>query len=373
MDDTAYWLALLRIPGVGPHTFNLLLQHFSSPRALFDAGHDAWRDCGLLKNKSVQALADPCWEQVEKDLDWLQQPDNHAITLTHQHYPALLREISDPPPLLFVHGNPASLNHYQLAIVGSRNPSVDGQTNAFDFARHLANQGLAITSGMALGIDAASHQGALSINGTTIAVAGTGLDRVYPARHRDLAHEIAEQGALVSEFLPGTPPLAENFPRRNRIISGMSLGTVVIEAALRSGSLITARLAGDQGREVFALPGSIHNPLSRGCHKLIRDGAKLVETATDIMEELGALIEFQQQIPENDDGGDVGNLSELDADYRCLLENLGFEPTHVDTVIERSGLTPDAVSSMLLILELQGHVVPAPGGRYSRVHKERMK
>lgn len=373
MEDIAYWLALLRTPGVGPHTFNQLLQHFSSPRTLFDAGHSAWRDCGLLKNKSVQALADPSWKLVEQDLDWLQQANNHVITLSHKHFPALLREISDPPPLLFVHGDPTSLNHYQLAMVGSRNPSVDGKANAFDFARHLANQGLAITSGLALGIDAASHQGALSIRGTTIAVAGTGLDRVYPARHRELAHQIAERGALVSEFVPGTPPLAENFPRRNRIISGMSLGTVVVEAALRSGSLITARLAGDQGREVFALPGSIHNPLARGCHKLIRDGAKLVETAADIMEELGALVEFQLQKGENDDIRPTADLAELDQDYRCLLDNLGFEPTPVDAVIERSGLTPDAVSSMLLILELQGHVVPAPGGRYSRTHKARVK
>lgn len=373
MDDIAYWLALLRTPGIGPHTFHQLLQYFSSPRAFFDAGQGAWRDCGLLKQDAVQALTSPDWGQVEQDLAWLKLTDNHVLTLRHAHYPVLLREINDPPPVLFVHGDPACLAHYQLAMVGSRNPSVDGKANAFDFARHLAGQGLAITSGLALGIDAASHEGALSAGGTTIAVAGTGLDRVYPARHRHLAHQIAEHGALVSEFPPGTPPLAENFPRRNRIISGISLGTVVVEAALRSGSLITARLAGDQGREVFALPGSIHNPLARGCHKLIREGAKLVETAADIIEELGALVEIQQQTQGNNTIGQGANAADLDAEYRCLLDNLGYEPTPVDAVIERSGLTPDAVSSMLLILELQGHVVPAPGGRYSRTHKESVK
>jgi DNA processing protein len=248
-------------------------------------------------------------------------------------------------------------------MVGTRNPTPAGQETAQEFARHLAGVGLTITSGLALGIDAASHRGALAAGGYSVAVVGTGLDRVYPARHRELAHQIAEQGALVSEFSPGVPPLAANFPRRNRIISGLSVGTLVVEAARQSGSLITARLALEQGREVFAVPGSIHNPQARGCHQLLRQGAKLVETAQDVLEELGTLVSYVPQAAMQPDP-DSDSLSELDADYQKVLKCIGHEPTSVDTVVERSGLTADAVCSMLLVLELQGFVAATNGGHY---------
>jgi DNA processing protein len=247
-------------------------------------------------------------------------------------------------------------------MVGSRNPSVVGRETAHDFARNFAASGLVVTSGLAQGIDTASHEGALQGEGQTIAVFGTGLDRVYPARNRQLAHAIVEQGgALVSEYPPGVEPLAANFPRRNRIISGLSLGTLVVEAALRSGSLITARYATEQGREVFAIPGSIHNPLARGCHQLIRQGAKLVETARDVLEELAPQLRaaIAEQPAEK---AAIEATPELDEEYRRLLACLEQAPSSVDQIVQRSGLTADAVSSMLLLLELQGYVISAAGG-----------
>jgi DNA processing protein len=257
----------------------------------------------------------------------------------------------------------------QLAIVGSRNPTPSGQQTAMDFARFLARAGLVISSGLAAGIDGAAHRGALQTDTPTLAVTGTGLDRVYPARHRDLAHRIAEQGALVSELPPGTPPLPANFPRRNRIISGLSIGTLVVEAAQKSGSLITARLATEQGREVFAIPGSIHNPLARGCHALIRQGAKLVETAEDILEELGPLL--GSLVAAGTQAADPVEPAprKWDQEYQQLMAALDFDPAPVDLLIQRSGLTADAVSSMLLLLELEGFVSAAAGGRYCRTGK----
>lgn len=268
---------------------------------------------------------------------------------------------------MFVQGDVTLLNAWQLAIVGSRNPSSSGRESAYAFAEYLASGDLIITSGLAMGIDAAAHQGALAGGGKTIAVVGTGLDRVYPAKHHDLAHQIVEKGALVSEFPLGTPPKAENFPRRNRIISGLSLGTMVVEAAIRSGSLITARMAMEQGREVFAMPGSIHNPLARGCHRLIREGAKLVESAEDIIEELGALAGVKPMQNDNKSTNkSAANLSKKDPEYQLLFEKMGFDPIHIDVLISRSGLTADVVSSMLLLLELQGQVASLPGGQYIR-------
>ncbi|MEO5574291.1 MAG: DNA-processing protein DprA, partial [Gammaproteobacteria bacterium] len=271
----------------------------------------------------------------------------------------------------FVVGNAAVLSTPQLAIVGSRNPTPAGSETAHDFARHLCASGLTITSGLASGIDAASHRGALDGGGLTIAVAGTGLDRVYPARHHDLAHQIAGHGALVSEFVLGTPPLSDHFPRRNRIISGLSLGTLVVEAAQRSGSLITARMAADQGREVFAIPGSIHNPLARGCHFLIRQGAKLVETANDIMEELGPLARSLKAVsPQSALRNDCITANvQLSVETEKLVACLGFESTTIDRLVERSGLTAEAVSSILLMLELQGCVTSTIGGLYTQVGK----
>ncbi|NHZ69869.1 MAG: DNA-protecting protein DprA, partial [Thermotogales bacterium] len=293
------------------------------------------------------------------------------LTCLDPGYPALLKEIPDPPALLFVHGDPDYLNQPQLAVVGSRNPSHDGAALAREFSAHLASSGLTITSGLATGIDGAAHQGALQAGGGTVAVTGTGLDRVYPAKHRQLAHQIAENGALVSEFPPGTLPLPENFPRRNRIISGLSLGTLVVEAALRSGSLITAHAALEQGREVFAIPGSIHNPLARGCHALIREGAKLVETGDHILEELASLVtlclsQANDGVTPKSAAGISENPANLDAEYFNLLDLMGYEPVSVDQLVQRSGLTPEQVSSMLLLLELENHVNSSPGGRYSR-------
>nr|VFJ94971.1 MAG: DNA protecting protein DprA [Candidatus Kentron sp. LFY] len=261
---------------------------------------------------------------------------------------------------------PQNPRHPQIAIVGSRNPTPTGQEIAFDFARKLARMGFVITSGLATGIDGAAHRGAIAGGGRTIAVMGTEIDRVYPARHRQLGLDIVRNGACISEFPLGTPPLAGHFPLRNRIISGLGLGILVVEATTRSGSLITARLAAEQSREVFAIPGSIHNPLSRGCHMLLRQGAKLVESASDILEEIGP----QDILPSLETGAEPDaeppRDSELDAKYRSLLDNLGFEPTSMDVLVERTGFTVEAISSMLLTLELGGLVASIPGGRYSR-------
>lgn len=366
MIDLRHWLALYRAPGIGSAGFQALLERFGSPQVLFEAGRGTWSACGLSA-ETLAYLQAPDWAAVDADLAWLAQPGHHALTLHDSAYPPLLRETAGAPPILFVLGDPAVLVAPQLAVVGSRNPSAPGRETAYEFARHLAGAGLVITSGLALGVDAAAHQGALDGGGKTIAVAGTGLDRVYPARHRELAHRIAERGALVSEFTPGTPPLPDHFPRRNRILSGLALGTLVVEAAAQSGSLITARLAAEQGREVFAIPGSIHNPLARGCHALIRQGAKLVETAQDILEELGPAAHTLTPVPAM---GSAGNdHPEFAVEAAKVLESLGFEPAAVDIIVERSGLTPDAVSSMLLVLELQGYVASTAGGLYTRVGK----
>ncbi len=364
--ELPYWLALVRMPGVGPVTAQTLLAQWETPRNLFAAGAAVSHGLGRLDEAARAYLLQPDWRAVESDLAWLAQAHCHAITLQDAAYPPLLKEIADPPLVLFAQGAAHLLASKQLAIVGSRNPSAAGEMIAAGFARHLTEVGLTITSGLAIGIDAAAHRGALQGNGRTIAVAGTGLDRVYPARHRELAHEIMERGVLLSEFPPGTPPRPENFPRRNRLISGLSLGTLVVEAALQSGSLITARLAAEQGREVFAIPGSIQNPLARGCHALIRQGAKLVETAQDILEELGALAAWENAAAEP--GTAESPMMDQSPELRNLLHHFGFEPTAVDTLVERSGLTAEQVSSMLVVLELHGQIASAPGGLYTRIH-----
>ncbi len=367
-NDFFYWLALWRAPGIGTRLFTRLLEQFGKPAAVFAASHEKLRAAGVTRPATLSYLDAPDQAAVERDLGWLEEPDHHLLTLGSADYPPLLRELPDPPPLLFVHGEPGLLSYPQLAMVGSRNASRSGSETAFDFARHLSEHGLTITSGLALGIDADCHRGALAGNGLTIAVIGTGMDRVYPARHRELAHEIADKGALVSEFPIGTSPARGNFPRRNRIISGLCLGTLVVEAATHSGSLITARQASEQGREVFAIPGSIHNPLARGCHCLIREGAKLVETASDIMEELAGIIPLALENAHRTEH--PGNpMVEPDSEYRQLLDTMGYDPITVDTIVERSGLTTEEVSSMLLVLELRDRVASMPGGLYSRVDK----
>lgn len=362
MAEPAWLLALLRAPGIGPARFARLVEHFGSAAAVFAANSAEWRSLEL-PDAALDYLRRPDWRRVEEDLAWLERPGNYLLRLDDPRYPPLLRQIPYPPPLLFVHGDPDCLRSPQLAIVGTRNPTPLGRETAHRFAAHLAECGLLITSGLALGIDAAAHQGALT-SGRTIAVMGTSLDRVYPAQHRNLAHAIAERGALVSEFAIGTSPAAGNFPQRNRLISGLALGVLVVEAAAQSGSLITARLANEQGREVFAIPGSIHNPLAKGCHALIRQGAKLAETAADILEELGALAATTREVASP---AAAPSSAALDEEYRQLLAAMGDEPVGIDLLADRCGLTAEALSSMLLILELEGYVAAIPGGLYGRL------
>jgi DNA processing protein len=361
------WLLLSQASGIGSRYFQRLLSHFGAALPALQAPADQLCAVGIPQ-PAIASIKAMRRQTIAPTLEWLAQPGHHLITLADDGYPSLLREIDDPPPVLYLIGNVQLLHQPQLAIVGSRNPTPTGLDNAREFARALASAGLSITSGLAIGIDGAAHTGALS-GGSTIAVLGTGPDRIYPASHRQLAHRIAEQGLLVSEFPPGTQARAENFPRRNRIISGLSLGTLVVEAATQSGSLITARLANEQGREVFAIPGSIHNPLARGCHALIRQGAKLVESAQDIVEELSALLGGLETMADSAPTAATPDADrEADPDYQRLLQALGYDPASVDELITRSGLTAEAVSSMLLLLELDGHVSSAPGGRYSRTN-----
>jgi DNA processing protein len=365
------WLTLAHAPGLHAGTLRPLLERLGSAESILTASAAALRESGAapafsdwLHSRRQQRDA-----AIEAELHWLEREGHHFVPLDAVAYPPLLAEVSDAPVGLFVRGDPGVLSLPQLAIVGSRNPTAGGRDHAASFAAHLACCGLAITSGLAMGIDAAAHQGALDAAGVTVAVCGTGLDIDYPPANSLLAEAIAARGALVSEFPLGAPPLKLNFPRRNRIISGLALGTLVVEAALRSGSLITARLAAEQGREVFAIPGSIHNPLTRGCHQLIRQGAKLVETADDIFAELRALAgvlvpAVQAAVPGRQNLATAGPV--LDKGYEILLDALGFEPAGVDVLVERTGLAADEVASMLLILELDGKLESRPGGRYVR-------
>ena len=358
--DSRYWLALHRIPGVGSVTFRSLLKKIGPPREIFRQNRQTLITLGL-GDKVLKHIQNPDWNTVDNDLLWLEKSDNHLVTISDRLYPLALKEIPDPPPLLFVHGDVSILSQPQIAIVGSRNPTPMGIKHAHDFAYSLSYSGLSITSGLALGIDGASHRGALDGEGTTIAVTGNGLDRVYPARHKSLAMEIGRNGALISEFPPGTPPSANNFPRRNRIISGLSLGTLVIEAAINSGSLITARMAMEQGREVFAIPGSIQNPLSRGCHALLREGAKLVETVEDIFDEIKYIACNPPTLPPLESDED------LEKEHKKLLEYIAYDPTAIDTLVGTTGESPESIASMLLVLELKGFISSAAGGCYYRI------
>ena len=300
-----------------------------------------------------------------QEADWLAEPEHRKLRADSDDYPLMLAEIAGHPDELYLAGSIDALHLPALAIVGSRNPSRGGYENAYRFSRHLAGAGFCIVSGLAQGVDTAAHRGALDAGGSTVAVLGHGLDQVYPAANRDLANTITEQGALVSEFALGEPPRREHFPQRNRLISGLSLGTLVIEAAKRSGSLITARFAGDQGREVFAIPGSIHNPMSRGCHQLIRQGAQLVEEVGDILNHLAPLVAHVMQNQTEAEAAPTAD--QRDGDYLKLLEALAFDTRTADELAETSGLTIDQVSSMLLILELEGEVEALPGGQFSRL------
>lgn len=325
-----------------------------------------------LPEAAAAALGLPHPAQRASDRAWALAAGVTPLHALDARYPPLLAQIPDAPALLYVRGDPQTLSAPQLAMVGTRRPTAAGLHTARALAGYLAQAGLVITSGLALGIDAASHEGALAPGGRSIAVLGCGLDVIYPPEHTGLAERIAERGALVSEYPPGTPPRRGNFPRRNRLISALSLGTLVVEAARHSGSLITARLAAEQGREVFAVPGSIHNPMARGCHALIRNGATLVEGAEDILQELRISLPKQQLTgPPVAPGSTRPDAPPLDNDYKILLDALGHEPAGVDLLVERSGLPSPSVASMLLILELEGRVELQPDGRYMRLYESR--
>ena len=355
MEDKQAWLRFALVPGIGDVAQRRLLDAFGSPAAALAASrtqlaqHVSARQAEMLQTGPDAAL-------LAQTQAWLGEPGHHLVTWLDGDYPAQLREMADPPALLYAKGRRELLGQNCLAIVGSRNATPQGEANAEAFAQVLSEAGITIVSGLALGIDAAAHRGGLKGAGSTIAVVGTGLDRVYPARNKMLAHEIAEKGLILSEFPLGTISAPGHFPKRNRIISGLSHAVLVVEAALNSGSLITAKLALEQGREVMAIPGSIHSPLSKGCHALIKQGAKLVESAQDIVEELAWPV--MPAMP----GANQGK-GETDP----LLQHLGFDPASLDQLAERSGLTVEALSAKLLTLELEGRVTQLPGGRYQRL------
>ncbi len=347
----ASWLTLSQIPGLGNEGLRRLLQAFGSPEAVLQTSVSS------LSKYVKPAVANAITQNVDKSAlvpvaAWLDDPLNRILTIADSEYPQHLLNTADPPLLLYAKGRIDLLNVRALAVVGSRNASAQGLRNAEAFAQSVSDAGLCIVSGMAHGIDAAAHLGGLQGVGSSIAVVGTGLDKVYPAANRELAHRLAHNGLILSEFPLGTPPLAANFPRRNRIISGLSLGCLVVEASLQSGSLITARMALEQGREVFAIPGSIHSPQSKGCHALIKQGAKLVENAQDILEELGYHSETTAVCTPED---------------HALFAHLGFDPLDVETLAQRSGLTIGELSAILLQLELDGLVATLPGGLYQRI------
>jgi DNA processing protein len=351
--DLVAWLKFCLIPGLGGEGQRHLLKLYGSPASVLDQPLSELSR--HLRPSAIQGFRQEVdVSLIEATLAWLDDPANHVITLGDQHYPQTLLSITDPPVLLYVKGRLDLLNQRSLAVVGSRNATAQGLRNAESFALALSDAGLCIVSGMAAGIDRAAHVGGLQGSASSIAVIGTGLDKVYPASNRELAHRLAEQGVIVSEFPLGTPPLAANFPRRNRIISGLGLGCLVVEASIQSGSLISARLALEQGRDVFAIPGSIHSPQSRGCHLLIKQGAKLVESAQDILEELGSFAVLETRIPSP-------------TVAHPLLEHVGFDPIDADTLAQRCGLTISEVSAILLKLELDGHIATLPGGFYQRI------
>ena len=357
----ADWIRLEGTASVGCRTGRLLLDVFGSPAAIFRASHAAL--AAHVPAAQAAALCAPVSSelarQIELTLAWLSGANRHLLTLHDTDYPQSLRHIPDPPLLLYLHGQRALLSSPMIAVVGSRNASTQGRANAAGFAESLSHAGLCVVSGMALGIDTAAHEGALRGPGSTIAVIGTGADRVYPARNRPLAHRIADEGCILSEYTLGTPPVAGNFPRRNRIISGMAAGVLVIEAAAQSGSLITAQMAAEQGREVFALPGSIHSALTKGCHRLIREGAQLVETVDEVLtamrvSPLAALPQAAvSHVPGHDDA--------------VLLGALGHEPVALDELLTRLALDPGMLGARLLELELAGLVTRLPGGRVQRI------
>ncbi len=358
-NDALLWTALSGIPGLGDESFRKLLKAFGLPEKIFAA--PASELAQVVRRDVARAIAEgPNLEALKDTREWLSQAENHIVTLADATYPKTLLDLPDAPPLLYVKGRVELLSATSLALVGSRNATPQGEENAEAFAEVLSQAGITIISGLALGIDAAAHRGGLRGAGSTVAVVGTGLGTVYPARNKTLAHQIARAGALVSEFPLGTPPDRANFPRRNRIISGLSRGVLVVEAALSSGSLITARLAAEQGRDVFAIPGSIHSPFSKGCHSLIKQGAKLVESAQDVLEEL----KWHSATTSAPD-----TVQSEEAIDHPLFAHMGFDAVSVDALASRARLSAEKISQTLLELELSGEVSSLPGGLYQRMKK----
>jgi DNA processing protein len=356
----ASWLQLALTPGLGASALRGLLREFGLPQNILQRTR-----AELARHMGGEALlaslrSDEVRRAVNQALDWARHPRHSVLTLCDDAYPRMLLETADPPCLLYAHGRTDLLNRPALAVVGSRNASAQGLQNAEGFARSLSDAGLTIVSGLALGIDAAAHRGGLRGPGSTVAVLGTGVDVIYPGRNSALAEEIAERGVLLSEFALGASPAAHHFPRRNRLISGLAQGCLVVEAALASGSLITARSACDQGREVFAIPGSIHSPLSKGCHALIKSGAKLVESAQDVLAELAGFRSTASKIP--------ASAAPVDA-CSGLLQHMGHDPVDVDSLCARAAMAADRVAAELLRLELEGRVAVLPGGFYQRLEK----
>lgn len=364
MDDSAaileklQWLSLSQIEGLGCQTFCQLLKTFGSPSEIY---RKKFKELRAVVSEKIALEIGQGVDQtgLQDTLTWLAQANNHLVTLADADYPKALLEIADPPPLLYAKGNLALLNKLSIAIVGSRNASVQGEKNAEAFAQGLAEHGLCIVSGLALGIDGAAHRGALKAKGNTIAVVGTGLDMVYPAQHRDLAHQIASSGLIISEFPLGTLSKPQNFPRRNRLISGLSLGCLVVEANLKSGSQITARLSAEQGREVFAIPGSIHSPLAKGCHQLIKQGAKLVDSLQDIVEELNLSKAVSTPL--------AAENSPTNQDQQKLLDAMAYDAISIESLVQLTGLTVSTLSSMLTLLELEGRITGLAGGQYQQI------
>jgi DNA processing protein len=354
-EELAAWLRLTLVPGVGAEGQRRLLKAFGLPEEIFRQNRATLATI-VDGELAARLLGHDCAREIESALAWASEAGNRIVTFADADYPQALLALPDPPPLLYVKGRAELLDRPAFAIVGSRNASPQGETNAASFAGALSAAGFVVVSGLALGCDAAAHRGALDAGGATVAVIGTGPDRIYPARNAGLARRIAVDGAIVSEFAPGTPPLSHNFPRRNRIIAGLCRGCLVVEAAEQSGSLITARLAAEAGREVFALPGSIHASLSRGCHKLIKQGAKLVETAQDILEEL----RWEAAV-----GPAAARRKEEESDPVLLA--LGHDPCDLEALAARTGLSTEALLARLLPLELDGRIAQLPGGRYQRV------
>ena len=358
-EELAAWIDISLAPGLGPAQFRKLLSAFGLPQNILRANREQLARVVTPPIASAILVRDR-EKSVEDALSWSEQAGHSLITLADAAYPKQLYEIPDPPPLLYVRGRVELLSAPALAVVGSRNATAQGRANAEQFARALSDAGLTIVSGLALGIDTAAHKGGLAGHGSTIAVMGTGMDTLYPRTNAALGEAIANGGVLVTEFPLSMPPLSANFPRRNRLIAGLSRGVLVVEAALASGSQITARLAAEQGREVFAIPGSIHSPQSRGCHALIKQGAKLVESARDVLEEMGMTTTTAPDKPA------VANPN-LSGTISPLIQHMGYEPCDIGTLAARAGLTPEAVSAMLLQLELEGRISSLPGGFYQRL------